>query len=70
MQGRLAEAQGLLNTLTAEERARNAQEEDRANRASARVDLGDEASGSSRAAAALAAAKSRSGMPFMWGVRI
>ncbi|MEU0715740.1 NlpC/P60 family protein [Streptomyces lavendulocolor] len=67
IQGKLAEAQRLLNTLTAEEKAKIAAEEDRANRDSARVDLGNEASASSRAAEAFAAAKTRVGMPYVWG---
>ncbi|MET9955426.1 NlpC/P60 family protein [Streptomyces sp. NPDC006339] len=67
IQGKLREAQRLLNTLSAKERARINEEEDRANRASARVDLGNEASASQRAAAAFAAAKSRVGMPYVWG---
>jgi peptidoglycan DL-endopeptidase CwlO len=67
IQGKLAEAQRLLNTLTAKERAKIAAEEERANRSSERVDLGDEASASQRAAAAFSAAKSRVGMPYVWG---
>ncbi|MFE1906539.1 NlpC/P60 family protein [Streptomyces gardneri] len=67
IQGKLREAQRLLNTLSAKERARIAEGEARANRASARVDLGNEASASQRAAAAFAAAKSRVGMPYVWG---
>ncbi|MFB7608202.1 C40 family peptidase [Streptomyces gardneri] len=67
IQGKLREAQRLLNTLSAKERARIAEGEARANRASARVDLGNEASASQRAAAAFAAAKSRIGMPYVWG---
>lgn len=67
VQGKLAKARQLLNTLSAQERARIAEEEARADRASARVDLGDEASASSRAAAAFAAARSRVGMPYVWG---
>lgn len=67
IQGKLREAQRLLNTLSAQERARIEQEEDRADRASARVDLGNEASASGRAAAAFAAARSRVGMPYVWG---
>ncbi|MFD5752138.1 NlpC/P60 family protein [Streptomyces sp. NPDC127033] len=67
IQGKLAKAQQLLNTLSAKERAKITQEEDRANRDSARADLGNEASASSRGAAAFAAAKSRVGMPYVWG---
>ncbi|MFC9701187.1 NlpC/P60 family protein [Streptomyces sp. NPDC056943] len=67
IQGKLREAQRLLNTLSAKERARIAQEEDRADRASARVDLGNERSVSGRAAAAFAAAQSRVGLPYVWG---
>ncbi|MFH9745177.1 NlpC/P60 family protein [Streptomyces anulatus] len=67
IQGKLAKARELLNTLTAEERAKITAEEDRANRSSERVDLGNEASASQRGAAAFAAAKSRVGMPYVWG---
>ncbi|MFP8959014.1 NlpC/P60 family protein [Streptomyces nanhaiensis] len=67
IQGKLAKAQKLLNTLSAKERAKIAAEEERANRASQRVDLGNEASASQRAAAAFEAAKSRVGMPYVWG---
>ncbi|UZI28181.1 C40 family peptidase [Streptomyces sp. VB1] len=67
IQGKLAKAQKLLNTLTAEERAKITAEEDRANRSSERVELGNEASASQRGAAAFAAAKSRAGMPYVWG---
>ncbi|PCG83182.1 hypothetical protein CIB93_25995 [Streptomyces sp. WZ.A104] len=67
IQGKLREAQRLLNTLSTRERARIAQKEDRADPASARVELGNAASASERAAAAFAAAKSRVGMPYVWG---
>ncbi|MEV7951644.1 C40 family peptidase [Streptomyces rubiginosohelvolus] len=67
IQGKLAQAQRLMNTLTAEERAERAAEEQRANRNSERVDLGDEASASGRTASAFDAAKSRVGMPYVWG---
>ncbi|MFJ6238576.1 NlpC/P60 family protein [Streptomyces griseus] len=67
IQGKLAEAQRLLNTLTAEERAERVAKEERANRASERVELGNEASASGRTAAAFNAAKSRVGMPYVWG---
>ncbi|CAM5581997.1 NlpC/P60 family protein [Streptomyces microflavus] len=67
IQGKLAKARELLNTLTAEERAKITAEEDRANRSSERVELGNEASASQRGAAAFAAAKSRVGMPYVWG---
>ena len=67
IQGKLAKAQKLLNTLTAEEKARIAAEEERANRNSDRADLGNEASATQRTAAAFAAAKSRVGMPYVWG---
>ena len=67
IQSKLAKAQKLLNTLTAKERAKIAAEEERANRASQRVSLGNEASGSQRAAAAFEAAKTRVGMPYVWG---
>ncbi|MFI9583738.1 NlpC/P60 family protein [Streptomyces sp. NPDC052236] len=67
IQGKLAEAQRLLNKLTAAERTKIAADEDRANRSNDRVDLGNEASASQRAAAAFNAAKSRVGMPYVWG---
>ncbi|KOV74248.1 hypothetical protein ADL00_02615 [Streptomyces sp. AS58] len=67
IQGKLAKAQQLLNTLTAEERAEAAAEEQRASRASVRADLGNQASASQRGAAAFQAAQSRVGMPYVWG---
>ncbi|MFD4856394.1 C40 family peptidase [Streptomyces atratus] len=67
IQGKLASAQRLLNTLSAKEKARLAAEEERANRDSARVNLGNESSASSLAAAAFDAAKSRVGLPYVWG---
>ncbi|MFC9618814.1 NlpC/P60 family protein [Streptomyces sp. NPDC056930] len=67
IQGKLASAQRLLNTLSAKEKAQLAAEEERANRDSARVNLGNESSASSRAAAAFDAAKSRVGLPYVWG---
>ncbi|MFI0107976.1 NlpC/P60 family protein [Streptomyces parvus] len=67
IQGKLAQAQKLLNTLTAKERATIAEKEERANRSSERVDLGSETSASGITAAAFNAAKSRVGMPYVWG---
>ncbi|MGW6740134.1 NlpC/P60 family protein [Streptomyces sp. NPDC055025] len=67
IQGKLAEAQRLLNTMTVEERAARSAEDERANRSSERVELGNEGSASQRAAAAFEAAKSRVGMPYVWG---
>ncbi|GGS40905.1 hypothetical protein IX27_20190 [Streptomyces sp. JS01] len=67
IQGKLAQAQKLLNTLTAKERAAIAEKEERANRSSERVDLGNETSASGITAAAFNAAKSRVGMPYVWG---
>ncbi|MCI0386547.1 NlpC/P60 family protein [Streptomyces sp. CNQ085] len=68
VQGKLAEARQLLNTLTAEERREMAAEETRASRDSAaRVELGSSASASQRAAAALRAAQSKIGTPYVWG---
>ncbi|MBW5483727.1 C40 family peptidase [Streptomyces bambusae] len=66
-QERLAEAQRLLNTLTAQERSQLRDEEARASRADgARVDLGNE-KGTGRAAAALAAAKTKVGSAYVSG---
>ena len=68
IQGKLSEARELLNTLTAEERDKLAEDQERADRASSdRADLGDEASASQRAAAALEAAKGKIGSPYVWG---
>ncbi|OKK08740.1 hypothetical protein AMK26_04635 [Streptomyces sp. CB03234] len=67
-QGKLAEAQKLLNTLTAEERAKMQEEEQRASRAASdRVDLGNEVPASQRGAAALAAADTQVGKPYISG---
>ncbi|MFJ8789754.1 NlpC/P60 family protein [Streptomyces sp. NPDC102462] len=68
VQGKLAEAQRLLNTLTAKEKADLAAKEARANRsASERVDLGNTTSASGRAAAAFSAAQSKIGSPYVYG---
>ncbi|CAM5528651.1 hypothetical protein SHIRM173S_13221 [Streptomyces hirsutus] len=77
VQNKLGAAQKLLNTLTAEEKAQLAEEEDRATRASERevlkatsTDTGSSASvgsGSGRAGAAFAAAQSKLGTPYVYG---
>ncbi|MET8676483.1 NlpC/P60 family protein [Streptomyces sp. NPDC004647] len=67
IQGKLSKAQGLLNTLTAKERAALAEAEARANRANSRTDLGSDVPDSQRAAAALSAAKTKIGSPYVWG---
>jgi cell wall-associated NlpC family hydrolase len=67
VQGKLAAAQKLLNTLTAAERAALAADESRANRASARADLGNAVPASQRAAAAFSAAQSKIGSPYVYG---
>ncbi|MDX3068911.1 MULTISPECIES: C40 family peptidase [Streptomyces] len=65
-QGKLADAQQLLNTLTVAERARMDQDEQRAGRtAEDRVDLGNEAPASALGAAALQAADTRVGKPYV-----
>ncbi|WP_121828469.1 C40 family peptidase [Streptomyces sp. S1] len=71
-QGKLAEAQKLLNTLTATEKARIAEEErakeQRASRAAGeRLDLGNEAPASGLGAAALSAAATQIGKPYVSG---
>ncbi|MCX5587217.1 NlpC/P60 family protein [Streptomyces erythrochromogenes] len=64
---KLAAAQALLNTLTAQERAALKDEDTRASRAdSQRVDLGD-VKASGRAGAALAAAKTKVGSAYISG---
>ncbi|MFG2140716.1 NlpC/P60 family protein [Streptomyces sp. NPDC048650] len=67
IKGKLAKAQELLNTLTAKERAAMQAKEDRANRSNSRVNLGDDLPASQRGAAALAAAQSKIGSPYVWG---
>ncbi|MFJ9831222.1 NlpC/P60 family protein [Streptomyces sp. NPDC101169] len=68
VQGKLAEAQKLLNTLTAKEKAALAAEQQRADRSSSsRVDLGNDSSASGRAAAAFSAAQSKIGSPYVYG---
>ncbi|MEE1759278.1 MULTISPECIES: C40 family peptidase [unclassified Streptomyces] len=68
VQGKLAAAQRLLNTLTAEEKAALDEQETRASRdAGERVELGNEAPASSYGAAALAAADTQVGKPYVSG---
>ncbi|MEV6649819.1 NlpC/P60 family protein [Streptomyces sp. NPDC051219] len=67
VQGKLGQAQRLLNSLTASERAALNEEENRANRASDRADLGNEKASSGRAAAALSAAQTQLGKPYVSG---
>ncbi|MFD4502763.1 NlpC/P60 family protein [Streptomyces sp. NPDC058457] len=68
VQAKLAEAQKLLNSLTAAEKAALTAEQERASRSSSeRVDLGDDTSATGRAAAAFAAAKTRLGTPYVYG---
>ncbi|MGW0733302.1 NlpC/P60 family protein [Streptomyces sp. NPDC002851] len=68
VQGKLNEAQKLLNTLTAKERAAMAAAEERASRDAAdRIDLGNTAPATGRGAAALNAAKSKIGSPYVYG---
>ncbi|MGP3631902.1 NlpC/P60 family protein [Streptomyces sp. 24-1644] len=67
-QGKLADAQQLLNTLTEAEREKMRQEEVRASRTSSeRVSLGNEVPASARGAAALQAASTQQGKPYVSG---
>ncbi|MFB8774400.1 C40 family peptidase [Streptomyces broussonetiae] len=69
VQAKLAEAQKLLNTLTAAEKAALAEEEARATRASERavLDSGSTAPATGRASSAYAAAQSVIGSPYVYG---
>ncbi|QYX80697.1 C40 family peptidase [Streptomyces akebiae] len=68
VQSKLAAAQKLLNTLTAEEKAALDEQETRASRdAGERVELGNEAPASNWGAAALAAADTQVGKPYVSG---
>ncbi|MGX1269473.1 NlpC/P60 family protein [Streptomyces phaeoluteigriseus] len=68
VQAKLAEAQKLLNTLTAQEKADLAAADARASRdAGERVDLGNTGPASGRAMAAFQAAQSKIGSPYVYG---
>jgi cell wall-associated NlpC family hydrolase len=68
VQSKLSAAQKLLNTLTAAERQKMAEDDARASRsAGARVDLGNEVPASKRGAAALNAAATQLGKPYVSG---
>lgn len=68
VQGKLAQAQKLLNSLTAAERAALAAADARASRSSAdRVDLGNTSAASGRALAAFQAAQTQLGKPYVYG---
>ncbi|MFE6284096.1 NlpC/P60 family protein [Streptomyces sp. NPDC057877] len=68
VQAKLAEAQKLLNTLTAAEKAALAAEEERATRASERTALTTpSAPATGRAASAYSAAQSKIGSPYVYG---
>ncbi|WP_164494203.1 C40 family peptidase, partial [Streptomyces sp. ADI97-07] len=67
-QGKLADARELLNTLTAAERAKMDADEQRASRAAGeRVELGNEVPASALGAAALQAASTQQGKPYVSG---
>ncbi|MFE0524160.1 NlpC/P60 family protein [Streptomyces sp. NPDC058954] len=68
VQGKLAQAQKLLNSLTAAQRAALAAADQRASRsASERVDLGNSTSASNWASAAFHAAQTQIGKPYSYG---
>jgi cell wall-associated NlpC family hydrolase len=67
VQGKLAEAQKLLNTLTAKEKADLAAQQARASRDSGRDVLGASSAASGRAAAAYAWAQGQLGKPYVFG---
>lgn len=67
VQAKYRQAKALLNTLTAAQQAAVAAADARANRSTVRVDLGSSSSATARAAAALSAAKSKLGTPYVYG---
>ncbi|MDH6227341.1 MULTISPECIES: C40 family peptidase [Streptomyces] len=67
VKAKLAEAQKLLNTLTAAERAEMAQEETKAAQESASLAGSGGAAASGRASAAFAAAQTKIGTPYVYG---
>ncbi|MFI6683639.1 NlpC/P60 family protein [Streptomyces sp. NPDC050485] len=68
VQGKLSDAQTLLNSLTAQEKASLAAADARANRSDARPNLGHDVPASQVGAAALQAAESQIGKPYGWGM--
>ncbi|GAA1364650.1 C40 family peptidase [Streptomyces beijiangensis] len=67
VQDKLADARKLLNTLTAAERSSLAAADARSSRASSRADLGNDVPASQLGGAALAAAQSKIGSPYVYG---
>ncbi|WP_329116119.1 C40 family peptidase [Streptomyces sp. NBC_01465] len=67
VQSKLADAQKLLNSLTAAERQSLAAADARASRASSRADLGNEVPASQLGGAALSAAQTKIGKPYVYG---
>ena len=67
VQGKLSDAQTLLNSLTAQEKAALAADDARANRSDERPNLGKDVPASQVGAAALAAAKTQLGKPYIYG---
>ncbi|AVH61508.1 MULTISPECIES: C40 family peptidase [Streptomyces] len=67
VQGKLGEAQKLLNTLTAAEKAALDAEQERANRTSERSALSSGKAASGRVGSAYAAAQSKIGSPYVYG---
>jgi cell wall-associated NlpC family hydrolase len=68
VQGKLAQANKLLNTLTAQQKQQMQKaDQQAADRSSSRVSLGKGVPASQRAATAFAAAQSRIGMPYVYG---
>ncbi|MEU9100883.1 NlpC/P60 family protein [Streptomyces sp. NPDC048361] len=67
VQGKLADAQKLLNSLTAQEKAALAADTARANRSTERPNLGHDVPASGVGAAALAAAQTQLGKPYSYG---
>ncbi|MFJ5304208.1 NlpC/P60 family protein [Streptomyces sp. NPDC088350] len=66
VQAKLGQAQKLLNTLTAQEKAALAAKEERASRASARSVMGDTKPASGRAGAAFQSAQTKIGTPYVY----
>jgi cell wall-associated NlpC family hydrolase len=67
IQAKYQQANKLLNSLTASEKAAYDAQQAAANRSTTRVNLGSSASATARAASALAAAKTRLGLPYVYG---
>jgi cell wall-associated NlpC family hydrolase len=67
VQAKLRQAQKVYNSLSAAQQAAIAADQARADRSNSRIALGNDPAATARAAAALEAAKTKIGTPYVWG---